>query len=632
MSYRASATRGSRKNGQSARAKHAYHERLDGYAVGVDGVRDDLSATGCGNLPAFAQGDAAAFWEAADQFERANACLFVDLQFNLPAELTLAEQAEILRAYCERMFSELSLPHSWAIHAGDSDTPNPHAHLMVSERMTDDHERSAEEHFRRYNPKNPAKGGAEKTRELQPKAWLMEARAAWAEEVNRALVAAGFPSRFDHRSKIDRKAEAIDQGNWRLAAELSTLTEQHEGPRVGGYRRRLEREIITWDQVPAYAQRIIESNDLVRAFNQQHQEMIAGMTDDQLRLMLADDIADRARERLPLAERAELAAFEAQEQADHLTTLLAIEREQAHSPALVEAAELAEVDPQPARRARRAGYQQRAERYIAQEFACWDAIPAAAARSLLQARQIEPLRRAIEEQARAKQAEAQQALQAARDRAADLEVFLASPPPPYVDAAELLRAAAERAGRTLLAAAEAAQVAAQAASAWHAANPIRSAAARLTGQPLAVDQTAERAAERFRIAKQVEQRAMAAYEAAPEVSKAARYATLCTKLRHELEELRAALPALVEAAQGRPPALARLWDELGDAELVLDDEPDDSWGRDQPEDQERPELDHLWDGTDEDRSWDELPEIDLGDDDLDDDPTPQPRSRGPRMG
>ncbi|MNZ29133.1 Mobilization protein A [compost metagenome] len=617
--YRANARRGSRKGGQSASAKHAYHERLDGYAVGCDGVRDDLFATGCGNLPAFAQGDPAAFWLAADQFERANAALFVDLQFNLPTELTLEQQIELVRGYGDRMFDRLSLPYTWAAHSPDSENPNPHLHLMVSERMNDGLDRPAEQHFRRYNPKKPERGGAQKTRELQPKSWLMEARAAWAEEVNRALVATGHPPRFDHRSKKDRLAEALDLGNWRLAAELITPTETHEGPRIGGYRKRLRAERITWDQVPPYAQRVIEANDEIRAFSRQHLEMIAGMSDDELRLMLADEIVDRARERLTLAERGELAEFEVEEQASHQAALQALQNE---LPVIGadELAELlprlreqhaalqplpAEADPQPVRRDRRAGYQERAERYVAEEFASWDAVPRIA-RARLQARQIEV-----------------PALQATRERAAHLEEFLASPPPPFVAVAEQLRGAAERAGRTLLATAQAAQAAAQAAQEWHAANRLASAAARFTGKRPAVDEAAARAVEQFEVARRVEQRAMAAYEAAPEVAQAARYTKLRAALQRELEGLHASLSALVvEAAQERSPELQRLW-ALPDADLDTDTRLDDEQrGRDQPE----PDDLDLGDGE-------EWGEIDLGDDDLDDDPTPTPpRNRGPRMG
>lgn len=363
MSYRASASRGSRQGGQSASAKHAYHVRQGEYLVGREGVRDDLTATGCGNLPAFAQGDAAAFWLAADSFERANAALFIDLQLNLPHELTPAQQQEALRAYCDRMFDPLRLPYSWAIHGDD------HVHLMLSERMTDDPERSAEQHFKRYNAAHPERGGAQKTRELQSKSWLLQARGAWAEEINRALVAAGHPPRFDHRSLQVRRDEALERGEWRRAAELDTLVEQHEGPRVSGMRRRLEGGLVELEDLPEYAQLVIVGNDTIRAENAAYLARVARMSDDELRLMQADDIQRLARERLSGAERIELAELEGQQQDEHASQLealassqeaaelgtlvsaealdivqqrLALEHEQAHAAALIEDAQRAE--------------------------------------------------------------------------------------------------------------------------------------------------------------------------------------------------------------------------------------------------------------------------------------------------
>ena len=366
MSYRFALSRGSRAGGQSAAAKFAYHERLDDYAVGREGVRDDLTATGSGNLPAFAQGDPSVFWDAVDGYERANACLFIDVQLGLPWELSAEQQQQALRAYLDRMFSPLRLPYSWAIHADD------HVHLMFSERMTDDFDRLAEGHFKRYNEKHPERGGVQKTRDLQSTEWLISARAAWAEEVNKVLVEAGHEPYYDHRSLQAQRNDALERGLWRKAAELNRPVEEHEGPRIAGMRRRLERGEVELADLPQYAQIVIQGNDLIRAENAAYMRRIARMSDDELRLMQADDIQRLARERLTGRERTELAALEQQQKAEHaeqlaalaqaqadaelgelvaavqvehLDDLLVIERTQAHSAALIEDAErAAELD------------------------------------------------------------------------------------------------------------------------------------------------------------------------------------------------------------------------------------------------------------------------------------------------
>lgn len=302
MGYRASASKGAKPTGQSAAAKHAYHLRADGYAVGLDGPREDLAASGHGNLPTFAGDDPAAFWLASDSFERANGTLFRELQLNLPGELSLAQQQQVLQSYCARLFDGERLPHSWAIHRhtdGGEPVPgeNDHAHVMVSETMTDDVPRPAEQHFKRHNSAKPEAGGAKKTRSLKPKAWLMEARAAWAEEVNRGLVAAGHKPRFDHRSKEVQLAEALRLGDLRHAARLDTPTQTHEGPRIAGMRRRVEAGKVALDDLPGYAQEVIESNNRARELAHAWLAQVEQMTDAELADHFAEDL-DELREQL----------------------------------------------------------------------------------------------------------------------------------------------------------------------------------------------------------------------------------------------------------------------------------------------------------------------------------------------
>lgn len=289
MSYRAKATKGSKPKGQSAAAKHAYHMRADGYAVGRDGPREDVAASGYGHMPSWAH-DPSDFWRASDSYERSNGTLFRELQLNLPVELNLDQQRRIIEAYCARMFDAERLPHSWAIHSPDRDNHNPHAHLMVSETMTDDFTRPAEQHFRRYNSAKPEAGGAKKTRTLKPKSWLMEARAAWADEANKALVAAGFKPRFDHRSKAEQRDEALRFGDLRRAATLDTLIEEHEGPRVAGMRRRLEAGKVELEKLPGYAQQVIQDNNAVRSYNAAWLALVDQMSDADLAIHFADEL------------------------------------------------------------------------------------------------------------------------------------------------------------------------------------------------------------------------------------------------------------------------------------------------------------------------------------------------------
>ncbi|NLC10569.1 MAG: MobA/MobL family protein [Gammaproteobacteria bacterium] len=278
VSYRASLSTGTRSGGQSASAKHRYQNRQDIYLVGREGVRDDLVAQGSGNLPAFAQGDAGAFWLAVDSFERKNARLFVELQLNLPAELTLEQQKVAVQSYMSELCDKEKLAYSWVIHHGKGE--NPHAHVMISEQKNDSINRPAEQHFMRWNSKHPERGGAQKSTALKPKQWLLDARGAWAMTANDALEKAGFKRHFDHRTLKEQRVSALLAKDWRKAAELDREVGEHEGWRVAALRRKHEAGEL--DELPEYAKDVIESNNSIQNINDAHLKMVTSMTDAQL--------------------------------------------------------------------------------------------------------------------------------------------------------------------------------------------------------------------------------------------------------------------------------------------------------------------------------------------------------------
>ena len=188
------ARNGSRAKAQSARAAAAYIQRTAEY--GRD--QDEVVYTESGHMPSWAEGEPPAYWAAADRHERANGRLFKGVEVALPLALTEEEQRELAVGFAHHLTDGERLPYTLAIHAGAGS--NPHAHLLISERGNDGLERSPEQWFRRFNAAAPEKGGARKSRALQPKAWLEEARVAWAEQTNQALERAGHAVRIDHRS------------------------------------------------------------------------------------------------------------------------------------------------------------------------------------------------------------------------------------------------------------------------------------------------------------------------------------------------------------------------------------------------------------------------------------------------
>ncbi len=209
--YHLSFKSGSRGRGSCAAAAHAYITRTEGYD---DPERDPVTYTESDHMPSWADDHPAAYWDAADLYERANGRLYVSADFALPCDLSTADQIELAHAFAQDLTAEERLPYTLAIHAGldaDGREHNPHAHLMISERQHDGIDRDGQQWFRRANPRDPARGGAPKTRAIHGRAWMEHARERWATRTNAILERNGRVERVDHRS-YERQGLAIEPG------------------------------------------------------------------------------------------------------------------------------------------------------------------------------------------------------------------------------------------------------------------------------------------------------------------------------------------------------------------------------------------------------------------------------------
>jgi hypothetical protein len=198
--YHLSFRSGSRAGGASAHAAYDYATREDEYG---DRDLDPAVYTESGNMPSWAEEDPAEYWEAADDFERANGRLYVSADFALPQGLSAEDQVALAREFAHELTAEEHLPYTLAIHAGrdeNGEAHNPHAHLMFSERQNDGIERSRGEWFKRANSDHPDRGGAPKSRTFHGPAWVEQARERWGRLTNEALAKAGREERVDHRS------------------------------------------------------------------------------------------------------------------------------------------------------------------------------------------------------------------------------------------------------------------------------------------------------------------------------------------------------------------------------------------------------------------------------------------------
>lgn len=157
-------------------------------------------------MPDFAQADPRQFWEAADQYERANGRTYSELQIALPRELSEYRRVELARA-AARQFLGSSFAYTLAIHNPEAADKNeqPHFHLMWSERTVNQTTRAipAERFFKR--------NGAKKDRKWNGQNIAEDLRVQWADMMNEALEKAGVAQRVDPRSLLDqgRVVEAL---------------------------------------------------------------------------------------------------------------------------------------------------------------------------------------------------------------------------------------------------------------------------------------------------------------------------------------------------------------------------------------------------------------------------------------
>lgn len=153
------------KDGATAKNRFHYITRTSHFKSYKESVSEQIEFVKSGNLPSFAEGKPAEFWQAADVFERSNGRTCSSLVVALPKELNQAQRIELAEAFITEFADRYRFPFSCAIHnhAGSiAGIEQPHLHLMYSERHVDGIDRSAEQFFKRYNPKDPQKGGAQK--------------------------------------------------------------------------------------------------------------------------------------------------------------------------------------------------------------------------------------------------------------------------------------------------------------------------------------------------------------------------------------------------------------------------------------------------------------------------------------
>lgn len=180
--------------------------------------RDDLEYKESFNLPECFK-NAKDFWEQAILNERKNGITYRELEIALPNEFPKEKNKEILEKFLEKAFGK-DYVYNYAIHNPGGE--QRHAHVMFCERKLDGIERTRTNFFKRYNPKNPEKGGAKKERKFCYKPFLLSIRKSWEEHLNLYLEAEGI-EKISSDTLKKQSEKALEEGDL-LKAELLKRT------------------------------------------------------------------------------------------------------------------------------------------------------------------------------------------------------------------------------------------------------------------------------------------------------------------------------------------------------------------------------------------------------------------------
>ncbi len=193
------------------------------------------------HLPAWAEGSARKFFDAAEKYEAKNAEHYKEIVIALPNELALSQQEEIVNSFLEQHLKDYY--YAWAIHDKIGSMSNgekqPHVHIMFSTRQIDEYERNVGRDAKLFFKKasstelKPELGGCKKADCWIGKdrfRFLSLLRESTAKIQNEVLEKYGHAVRVDHRSIKARRKDALANGNLFLAEILDKIPESSVGP------------------------------------------------------------------------------------------------------------------------------------------------------------------------------------------------------------------------------------------------------------------------------------------------------------------------------------------------------------------------------------------------------------------
>ena len=200
--------------------------------------------------------DRSTLWNSVELYEKAgNAQLAREIDAALPIELSREEQIRLVREYCSSQFVSRGMCVDFVIH--DTDSGNPHCHIMLTMRPLDERGAWAAKSKKEYDLDENGErirlpSGRYKTHKVDLTGWndkdnSLLWRRAWANYTNDFLERNGSPERIDHRSNAERGIDEIPTVHMGVAAcqmeKKGIATEKGELNRNIQKANRLIREI-----------------------------------------------------------------------------------------------------------------------------------------------------------------------------------------------------------------------------------------------------------------------------------------------------------------------------------------------------------------------------------------------------
>lgn len=191
-------------------------------------------------LPKWAKGNPSEFFKSADVYGRKNKASYREFELALQEELTLEQNIEIVNTILNNYEYFQDKYYAVAIHdkqaALDDNKQQIHCHIMVSDKMIDDiektNERPPEQFFKTYCRVNTDKGGAKVDRYFSKDNFgknLTHFRKYYCDVTNAVFRKYGIDKTIDHKSLKMQREEALRNGDYVRAEILNRPAEQYIG-------------------------------------------------------------------------------------------------------------------------------------------------------------------------------------------------------------------------------------------------------------------------------------------------------------------------------------------------------------------------------------------------------------------